>query len=151
MKPLSESQIERFWDKVDVPEQISCCWEWTRSKVPAGYGHVNINYQTLYAHRIAYELLIGPIPGNQWIDHLCKNKSCCNPDHLQLTTPRENILRSNNMAARHARLTHCVNGHELNDENTYASQRAKGSRMCITCTRAHAKSYQLKRKAARNG
>lgn len=92
---------ERFWNKVDengpIPEHdagLGCCWEWTASVGNNGYGHFFPAAGTMdLAHRMAYMLVKGDIPEGLQIDHLCRNKRCVNPDHLEPVTPRENTQR----------------------------------------------------------
>lgn len=82
-RPLAQ----RFWSKVD---KSGNCWEWTASKKPSGYGQINVDRRPEYAHRIAWELTIGPIPSGMEIDHKCWNPACVNPDHLQAVSRSEN-------------------------------------------------------------
>jgi len=86
------------------------------------------------AHRFAYEALVGPIPEGLKLDHLCRNRACVNPDHTEPVTDRVNTLRGFGPTAMNARATHCSEGHEFTDENTYLNQ--SGSRVCLTCMRA---------------
>ena len=85
------------------------------------------------AHRLAYELTIGDIPGDLTVDHLCRNRRCCNPAHLRLLTNEENG-KLNGQAVQ----THCHNGHEFSPENTRLNSR--GHRTCRACERAYAAS-----------
>jgi hypothetical protein len=81
---------ERFWAKVDAN---GVCWEWLAGKLPTGYGSFRVNGKSLYAHRFAWETLMGPIPAGLVLDHLCRNPSCVNPDHLEPVTDKVNINR----------------------------------------------------------
>lgn len=104
------------------------CWVWGGPANGFGYGR----HKRSMAHRLAYVAAKGPIPKGLQTDHLCRNTLCCNPEHLEAVTARENTLRSNNPAAHNARKTHCKNGHELNSANayTYPSGRRRRCRVC---------------------
>ena len=98
----------------------------------------------MYAHRWSYEYFVGSIPKDLTIDHLCRNTLCVNPKHLDPVTRKENILRGEGFAARNARKTHCIYGHEFTKLNTYL-QRENGGvwRKCRKCRRnIHRKYYQ---------
>lgn len=131
---------ERFWAKVDkngpVPEyapHLGPCWPWTAGGDGNGYGYFRVGAKRVLAHRFVYELLVGPIPEGLQIDHLCRVRACCNPDHLEAVTQRENLLRGAGHPAVNAAKTHCVNGHEFTPENTYVWH---GGRHCRACRRA---------------
>jgi len=106
------------------------CWDWPWSKNSEGYALLRYEGRVQRAHRVLYAKLIGPIDDGLELDHLCRNRGCVNPWHLQPVTRKENILRGEGMGARFARRSHCKHGHELTDANIY---RYKGSRMCRTC------------------
>lgn len=111
----------------------SGCWEFTGPQTEAGYGRLNILDRYWYTHRLSYELHVGAIPEGLHMDHLCRNRICCNPEHLEPVTPRENALRSPvAVAAVNARKTHCLNGHELAGDNLMHRKDGKGRR-CRTC------------------
>ena len=136
----------RFWAKVrigNVPShrpELGPCWEWTGGTDRKGYGRFPLTHcGHVYAHRIAYENLLGPIPSVLTIDHLCRNHGCVKVDHLEPVTNRENILRGEGVAAINARKTHCYNGHSFDEVNTYL--RPNGDRVCNTCRRAYQRSW----------
>ena len=77
---------ERFWSKV---EKTDSCWNWTAA-LSGGYGVIRINKKKVYAHRFAYEALVGDIPGGHQLDHICHNRQCVNPGHLRPVTQKQN-------------------------------------------------------------
>lgn len=119
----------RFWDKV---EKTDSCWNWTGSDRREGYGCFGFNGKTEQSHRLSYEDVKGKIAEGLQIDHLCRNRKCVNPNHLEAVTHRENTLRGNNFIAQNARKTHCIRGHEFTPENTYIRPKEKG-RDCNQC------------------
>lgn len=124
---LSTAELSRFWAKVDRSQGADACWPWTASG-SRGYGRIGFGGHQYRAHRIAYELLVGPIPDGLVIDHLCRNRGCCNPAHMEPVTFAENILRGEAPSAINARMVRCVNGHEF-------TARSNGRRICRTCER----------------
>lgn len=90
LENITLDQEEAFWSKVQIKERAKDCWEWEGAKKTAGYGNVRINGKYLLAHRIAFELINGPIPKGLLVCHICDNPSCCNPNHLMLGTTKSN-------------------------------------------------------------
>jgi hypothetical protein len=93
-----------------------------------------------FAHRLAYELFVGPIPEGQTIDHLCRNRPCVNPGHLEVVDMRTNLLRGSSPTAQNARKTHCKHGHEFTPENTALKQGRY--RICRTCRARRNREYR---------
>jgi len=134
------SLVQRFFEKVQV--RHVGCWVWTATRIRKGYGHFHTNGGMVTAHRMAYELLTGPIPEGKTLDHLCRNRICVRPDHLEPVDMRTNILRGNGLAAQNARKVSCPVGHQLIGENLYRHK--DGRRECLSCRRE-----SLRRAAAR--
>lgn len=125
-----EELIKEFWSYVD---KSSSCWTWRLAK-SKGYGVFTYGKRlagSRFAHRVAFVLAKGPIPPAMVIDHICRVRSCVNPDHLRLVTNAVNILVGVSPCAINARKTHCVKGHPFDEVNTYRSP--KGYRVCRPC------------------
>lgn len=118
----------RFWARV---EKTDGCWNWT-GYLFRGYGsfYPTARARTL-AHRFVYELVRGPIPKGLVIDHLCRNRACVRPDHLEVVTGAVNTLRGETISARFKAQTHCKYGHAFDAANTRRDQ--KGGRVCRAC------------------
>lgn len=111
------------------------CWEWAMGRWRGGYGQIRREGKNWQAHRWVYHSLIGPLTEGLVLDHLCRVTHCVNPDHLEEVTHAENILRGDGVAATNAQKTHCLRGHEYNEENTRTSGARKNHRQCRTCGR----------------
>jgi hypothetical protein len=135
-----------FWLRVNKTDS---CWTWTGKK-RAGYGRLKVDGRQLSAHRVAYELLIGPIPDGAQLDHLCRNRACVNPGHLEPVTARTNILRGEGLAAKEAAQKRCFRGHLLEGGNLIAVPSRPNARYCRECNRIRGREYgRKKRQAAR--
>ncbi len=150
----------RFWAKVNehgpIPAHrpdLGPCWIWTAGHASNGYGRFQAGSRSdgtrkmIYAHRWAYQHLVGPFPHGLQSDHLCRNHACVNPAHIEPVTSRENILRGNGVTAALARQTHCLRGHRYDEANTYRYHR--GWRKCRVCDAFHQRAYRQRKAADR--
>lgn len=142
MEATRRTWPERFWAKV---EKTETCWIWLGRKTHDGYGTVWFDGRQHVVHRIAYEMHAGPIPDGLQIDHVCRNRSCVNPAHMEPVTQRENIRRGVSPAGLNARKTHCKRGHEFTPDNTGIVKRG---RYCRTCYRASNARWLARRRGA---
>jgi HNH endonuclease len=115
-------------DRIEA-EPMSGCWIWVGDRSQKGYARIGRG-RAPAVHRLIYRLMRGPIPDGLQLDHLCRVRACVNPNHLELVTRKENILRGIGPTANNARKTHCPRGHIYDDSNTYHS---RGQRECRTC------------------
>lgn len=126
-QPMNLTQLPAvIQEKVRV-NQVTGCWEWVAALTNHGYGQVWWNGRNLGAHRVAYELLVGPIPRGRQLDHLCRMRSCINPAHLEPVTGQVNVQRG-----RKPWKTHCPSGHPYDEANT---KLYRGNRYCLACQR----------------
>lgn len=145
MKPRRRRPLlERLQEQYEVNAETGC-WEWTGSLNHGGYGQFTIDGVRHPAHRAAWMILVGPdgIDGLD-IDHLCRNRKCVNPEHLEPTTRSVNLSRGIGGRWRTERITHCPQGHPYDEENTY---RDRKGRQCRACHRTSNREY-ARRKAA---
>ena len=108
-------------------QQINSCWLWIAATDEDGYARFWTGSKKIRGHRFSYQLFRGPIPKNLCIDHLCRNRRCVNPWHLEIVTLRENIMRGNGIGVQSARKTHCPRGH------VYDHITKRGFRICRPC------------------
>lgn len=113
-------------------EDEAGCMVWQGAHFPKGYGSIRVQGVTRGAHRVAYELAVGPIPEGLTLDHLCRIRDCINPAHLEPVTNRENTLRGEGFSAVNARKAACPRGHPYDDENTWGY---RDGRYCRACRR----------------
>lgn len=136
---ISTKDLTRLFSKISINPAIqwngSPCWGWAARVSDDGYGQFWWQGTMERAHRVLYAWLVGKLPKRYafHVDHLCRNRACCNPVHLEMVTAEENAARSNAPPTINKRKTHCVRGHEFTDSNTKIER--TGSRRCVTCKR----------------
>jgi hypothetical protein len=123
------------------------CHDWLGCK-RMGYGQIRVAGRTARAHRVAWELKNGPVPCGLHLDHLCRNRGCVNPAHLEPVTHRENVLRGVGPTAINVAKTHCGQGHALSGANLDSWTLKHGHRKCVICKRATNRSYKASRRRA---
>ncbi len=132
MRPVPElrpAQEARFWSKVDAEGD---CWLWTGALQSSGYGNLSLDKKWYVAHRVAYAILVGNPPSGVDLDHLCRNRRCVNPDHLEPVTRSTNLRRGvgpSTTSLRAAASSTCKRGHEYGD----LRRASDGARLCRTC------------------
>ena len=139
----------RFWKRVALEGDYEC-WMWIGARRAAGYGQFWDGRTMAGAHRVAFANLRGPIPAGLELDHLCRNRWCVNPDHLEPVTHQENMYRSDageHLAAANLAKTHCPQGHAYDERNTYVMP-STGSRFCRECARLYQSAVRDRRRAA---
>lgn len=146
---------DRFLDKISVGYENGC-WEWQGAK-SVGYGKIMTQAQPIPvlvgAHRISYELFRGKIPDGLYIDHLCRNRACVNPSHMETVTNRENIRRTPRIAQRAKEMT-CAHGHDLKEWGVLrvdprTTDPESGYYRCKLCSRENALAYHYKNRDER--
>ncbi|PXH62351.1 HNH endonuclease signature motif containing protein [Klebsiella variicola] len=144
---LPASTESRLLSKVEKDLETGC-WIFTGSRLPSGYGILWNGARPTGAHRISFQLYKGEIPAGKEIDHICNNRSCVNPAHLQAISHKENIHKSSTLMGVNARKSHCKRGHPLNGENLHITP--LGARQCKECMRMHARNAKARKRDARN-
>ena len=134
----------RFWSKVE--KDPGGCWNWTASKYRNGYGSFWDGTRGVKAHRFSWEQINGVVHEGFELDHLCRNKECVNPQHLEAVTHRENIMRGDGpelLRQYYLSRTHCPLGHPYDNENTYIKP-SNGGRQCRVCREISRKKWEAK-------
>lgn len=132
-RPKNLSVEEYFWYRVDFSGK---CWIWTKAKDSSGYGTLAWRGKTRGAHRVAFKLAYGYLPDkNYQLDHLCRNRLCVRPSHLEIVTSRQNTLRGSGLSAIYARRSHCSRGHLYTETNTlwHVTKGRRPARRCKEC------------------
>lgn len=143
-KAARGTALERFLDRIVVlPNE---CWQWQGTLVTQGYGYITDDHGWYArAHRWSYEHFVGPIPAGLVLDHLCRNRGCVNPDHVEPTTHAININRGETRAAsRKRRQKYCKRGHDLALTAKYVP--SKQSRQCMACMREYSRDYHARKR-----
>lgn len=128
--------LDRLSSKIKI-DPDSGCWLWTATRGPSDkfqYGQIRVGGRqgrVLTAHRVMYELVVGPVDDSLVLDHLCRNTLCVNPAHVEPVTQQINVLRGVGNAAQNAAKTHCAHGHELSGSNLRILY--NGKRCCRAC------------------
>lgn len=131
---------------IDRVEVVNDCWEW-QGYLVKGYAYTRspFDMKSTRMHRLTYEVFKKPIDEQMVLDHLCRDRKCLNPDHLEEVTLVENVMRGESQHAKNARKTHCKHGHSFSEENTY---RYQGKRMCRACRTNNRRAFYKKKSGA---
>ena len=141
------SVVQRFFSKIRLEQcglDLGPCWTWTGNRNQKGYGMFRAE-KFGSAHRFSYRTFVGPIPKGLVIDHLCRNRACVNPLHLDVVTLQENQRRGRVNQFKDA--THCSHGHEFTEQNTYLWE-TKG-RVHRSCRQCHTNRERIRREEMR--
>ena len=145
--PLTRELLDIMGDEMTVGDG---CWQWSSLRVD-GYGRIRYQKKDQLAHRVVYELLVGPIPEDLTLDHLCRNRGCVRPAHLEPVTRGENVLRGESLPAKNARKTHCIRGHLLIEENLEPNRSSwkRADRRCRLCRLEYQAEYREQKRRER--
>lgn len=126
---------ERITSRISIEDRgyATPCWVSDRASSSTGYTKLGVNGKTWNTHRLAYIVFVADIPDGLVIDHLCRVRACCNPEHLEPVSHRTNLLRGDTATAREVATTHCPRGHAYDEANTYRRPDGQNKRDCRTC------------------
>lgn len=142
MLTMSDNKTREFMNKFISVDGLNTCWNWIGTVNNWGYGSFFLNKKRYSAHRVSYELLYKDIPPKLQLDHLCRNRRCINPLHLEPVTAKVNVARGMGPGGINSRKTHCINGHEFTKENTYKQPKGRG---CYKCQADSVRRYKLRK------
>jgi len=131
VEKIMDRAEKRFWRFVGQVDENGC-WPWVGSLNFGGYGQFWFNGEWGMAHKYSYSVHQHQIPIGLTIDHICRNRGCVNPAHMEVVSMRENIIRGVGPTAVNSRKTHCPKGHEYTNGNTLVNKKS-GKRQCRTC------------------
>lgn len=149
---MAKLSNEELFMKHVLPEPMSGCWLWSAADDSHGYGYAfsRAYWKQIKAHRLSYELFVGPVPEGKELDHKCRVRCCVNPQHLEPVTHLENVRRGEGGkagAAFQRSKTHCRSGHPYDESNTYrhVDKHGQEKRHCRECMRQSCRRWSPKR------
>ena len=144
MRTYREIPTDLYPGILDKVQKSENCWEWTGTRNPNGYGTLSFRGRSYQAHRALFTSVKGKIPEGLVLDHLCRNRGCVNPEHLEIVTHKENTLRGVGLPSINAKKNECLRGHPLTKENV-RTFKTLVSRQCLTCERIRAERRKVPR------
>lgn len=141
---MSWSGLPKHIEAKIQPEPNSGCWLWLGALRDShdGYGCAGWRTKTWRTHKLVYTILCGEVPDGKVVDHTCRNRICCNPDHLEAVTQKVNVHRGEGIAAKNLLKTHCRQGHPYEGDNLYAWN---NQRFCVTCSTLYKQRYATRK------
>ena len=143
---LTPARLRLLVRGIEKPGGVETCWLWRGAVNPSGYGV----FLSVPAYRLAYEWMVGPIPAGMELDHLCREKLCVNPHHLEPVTRLDNMRRRYQPFGEFSIREYCRFGHALVGDNVRRVRNGGGvvREMCWACTRQRAERRKLRRHAS---